>query len=125
MAARTEATSWPIGEGEHRGRIDRIRGQQVMIDGELAELYGVAVKVLNQSVRRNLKRFPPEFMFQLTPVEHEIIRSQFVTGSRRVEKLEGRLHIAETDIRLLRADVGDLKALPKEPHRRVRGFAAA
>lgn len=66
-----------------QSRIFRIRGQQVMLDSDLAELYAVPAKVLNQSVRRNLYRFPPEFMFQLTTLEFEIIRSQFVTAWRR------------------------------------------
>ena len=45
-----------------------IRGQKVMLDRDLAELYGVATKVLNQAVKRNLNRFPEDFIFQLTPV---------------------------------------------------------
>lgn len=50
---------------ELKTRIHEIRGVQVMLDKDLAELYGVEVKVLNQSVRRNIKRFPDDFMFQL------------------------------------------------------------
>lgn len=52
-----------------------------MLDWDLAALYGVATKVLVQAVRRNLSRFPPDFMFQLTPQELGILRSQFVTSS--------------------------------------------
>ncbi len=58
-----------------------IRGQKVMLDSDLAKLYRVETKVLNQSVRRNLRRFPEDFMFRLTIEEHEILRSQFVTSS--------------------------------------------
>lgn len=58
-----------------------IRGQKVMLDRDLAELYGVAAKVLNQAVRRNLKRFPGDFMFQLSKEELENWRSQIVTSS--------------------------------------------
>jgi hypothetical protein len=54
-----------------------IRGHKVMLDADLARLYGVAVKRLNEQVRRNLKRFPPDFMFQLTREEYETLRSQF------------------------------------------------
>lgn len=58
-----------------------IRNQKVMIDSDLAELYGVATKVLNQSVKRNIDRFPEDFMFQLTEQEFSALRSQFVTSS--------------------------------------------
>jgi len=56
-----------------------IRGQKVMLDRDLAELYGVEIRVLNQAVHRNIKRFPEDFMFQLTKAEDETLRSQFVT----------------------------------------------
>lgn len=62
-------------------RIFIIRGQKVMIDADLAELYGVATKVFNQAVKRNLERFPEDFMFQLNDDEEENLRSQFVTSS--------------------------------------------
>lgn len=62
-------------------KIYRIRGKRVMIDRDLAELYEVETKVLNQAVRRNMERFPEDFMFQLTENEYEILRSQFVTSS--------------------------------------------
>ncbi len=63
-------------------RIHLIREQKVMLDSDLAELYGVATKVFNQSVRRNLQRFPPDFMFQLTDEEAESLRSQLVTSKK-------------------------------------------
>ncbi len=53
-----------------------------MLDKDLAELYGVPVKVLNQSVKRNIERFPEDFMFQLNAMELERLRSQFVTLKR-------------------------------------------
>ena len=59
-----------------------IRGQKVMLDRDLAELYGVETKVLKQAVRRNIKRFPDDFMFELTKEEFENWRSQFVTSNR-------------------------------------------
>jgi hypothetical protein len=57
-----------------------IRGEKVMLDRDLAELYGVETRMLNQSVRRNLERFPPDFVFELTRDEIAGI-SQFVTSS--------------------------------------------
>jgi hypothetical protein len=157
-----------------QARIYRIRGQQVMLDRDLAGLYGVPTKVLNQAVRRNLDRFPQDFMFQMSPLEVENwksqfatsktspMRSQIVTGSkrnvrfrpytftehgvamlssvlrsnraiqvniaivrafiklrhallsnrdltRRVERIEGKVDMHETDIRLLVQDVNKLK----------------
>lgn len=58
----------------------RIHGQNVMLDSDLASLYQVEVKVLNQAVKRNRQRFPPDFMFQLTAREATSLRSQFVTA---------------------------------------------
>lgn len=58
-----------------------IRGTQVILDRDIAKLYGVEVRVLNQAVKRNAKRFPDDFMFQLNNEEFEILRSQFVISS--------------------------------------------
>ena len=58
-----------------------IRGQKVMIDADLAELYGVETRVLVQAVKRNLQRFPKDFMFQLENQEFAVLRSQSVTSS--------------------------------------------
>ena len=64
-----------------------IRGQQVMLDSDLAELYQVETKVFNQAVKRNMERFPQEFCFQLAREEYNSLRSQIVTskgkGGRR------------------------------------------
>ncbi len=60
-------------------KIFEIRGQRVMLDKDLAELYSVTTKHLNQAVRRNDRRFPNDFMFQLTKDEYDSLRSQFVT----------------------------------------------
>lgn len=62
-------------------KIYTIRGMQVMLDRDLAELYGVETRVLNQAVKRNMERFPEEFMFQITEEEYQNLRSQFVTSS--------------------------------------------
>lgn len=61
-------------------RIYEIRDQKVMLDFDLAELYEVETKVLNQAVKRNINRFPEDFMFQLTKIEWNSLRSQFVTS---------------------------------------------
>lgn len=61
-------------------RIYLIRGQRVIIDSELAELYDVPTKVFNQAVKRNSNRFPDDFMFQLTRDEADSLRSQIVTS---------------------------------------------
>ena len=58
-----------------------IRGQKVMLDKNLAELYGVEVKRLNESVKRNIERFPHDFMFQLNQDEWQNLKSQFATTS--------------------------------------------
>ncbi|RNI39143.1 ORF6N domain-containing protein [Hanamia caeni] len=58
-----------------------IRGQKVMLDRDLAEMYGVEVKRLNQAVKRNISRFPDDFMFQLSQDEFKNLKSQFVTSS--------------------------------------------
>ena len=73
-------------------RILLIRGQKVLLDRDLAELYGVGTKSLNQAVRRNRSRFPEDFMLQLTAEEAGRLRSQFVTsksgrGGRRYAPL--------------------------------------
>lgn len=59
-----------------------LRGQRIMLDHDLAVLYEVPTKVLIQAVKRNIERFPPDFMFQLTNQEVSILRSQIVTSSR-------------------------------------------
>lgn len=61
------------------GRIHLIRGQRVMLDRDLAELYITETKQLKRQVRRNITRFPEDFMFELTEEENEILRSQFGT----------------------------------------------
>lgn len=61
-----------------------LRGEKVMLDRDLANLYGVPTKVLNQAVKRNRRRFPTDFMFQLTRTEYgDLNRSQIVTGSQK------------------------------------------
>ena len=70
-----------IDDSAIRSKIYLIRGQQVMLDSDLADLYGYEVKAMNQQVKRNINRFPEDFMFQLTQDELKILKSQIVTSS--------------------------------------------
>jgi hypothetical protein len=65
--------------------IYEIRGYKVMLDSDLASLYGVEVKALNRTVKRHIKRFPDDFMFQLTSGEWNDLKSQFVTSGLRCQ----------------------------------------
>ena len=67
--------------GNIKSKIYTIREQQVMLDRDLAELYGVETKVFNQAVKRNIERFPENFRFHLTIEEYKNLRSQIVTSS--------------------------------------------
>lgn len=64
-----------------KNKIYTIRGLQVMIDRDLAEMYGVETRVLNQAVKRNYERFPEDFMFQLTDIEFQDWKSQIVMSN--------------------------------------------
>lgn len=75
------ADNLPISLGVIERRIYFVRGQKVMRDSDLAELYSVPTKRLNEAVKRNLSRFPEDFMFKLTEQEIEPLRSQFATSN--------------------------------------------
>ena len=158
--------------------IYRIRGQQVMLDDELSGLYRVETRSLVQAVRRNPLRFPRDFVFQLSPLELKILRSQSVISSwggrrylpyafteegvamlssvlrsaraalvnvaimrafvrlrhalmhdrdliRRVEKMEGKIGLIETDVRLMLQDIRELRSpsqIPSKPLPTIKGF---
>lgn len=70
--------------GEIKNKIYTIRGVQVIIDSDLAKLYGVETKQLNRAVKRNIERFPSQFMFQLTSIE----KNELVPNWHRLEKLK-------------------------------------
>jgi len=76
-----ESAIEPMGVDVIRSRILTVRGVQVMLDRDLAELYGVTTGALNQAVKRNMNRFPERFMFQLDKAESENLKSQFVISS--------------------------------------------
>lgn len=67
-------------------RIHEVRGQKVMLDFDLASLYEVETRTLNQSVKRNAKRFPDDFMFKLTKEEWQTMSSQIVTTSEQTKR---------------------------------------
>src|SRR5688500_209532 len=65
-----------------QNRIYEIRGERVLLDFDLAALYDVGTKVLNQAVKRNIERFPKDFMFQLTHQEFEILKSEIIQAGK-------------------------------------------
>ncbi len=81
-------------------KIYLIRGTKVMLDEDLAALYGVPTKRLNQAVKRNMRRFPPDFMFELTKEEDANWRSQFVTSNSKARRW-GILAFTEQGIAML------------------------
>ncbi|HCI12608.1 MAG TPA: DNA-binding protein [Gallionellaceae bacterium] len=96
-----------------------IRGQKVMLDADLAELYGVETRRLNEQVRRNSERFPEDFMFQLTVEEFANLKSQFATsswGGRR------KLPYAFTEHGAIMAAIRQL-TMPEPRKKRSIGFA--
>jgi hypothetical protein len=78
----SEDNSISIAEEIIVSKIFHVRGRQVMLSHDLAELYEVETRVLNQQVKRNIRKFPERYMFQLTPDEYELLRSQNVTLKR-------------------------------------------
>ena len=163
---------------EIQNRIYRVRGQHVMLDVDLAELYHVETRVLNQAVKRNMARFPLDFMFELSRAEimrisqtvissgrpgslkfakkvhaftehgicmlsgvlnspHAIQINLFIVRAfvrlrhavlasrdiaRRVEKLEGDVHILKTDVRFMHEDLQKKTFPPEITGPRVQGF---
>jgi ORF6N domain len=76
-----KSKKWVISDELVMSKIYIVRGQKVMLDEDLARLYQVETKGLNQAIKRNKDRFPPDFMFQLSINEFENLKSQFVTSS--------------------------------------------
>lgn len=84
-------------------KIFLIRGKQVMIDQDLAELYGVETKRITEAVKRNIERFPEKFRFQLTVEENEFLRSQFATSKEREDILRSQIVTSKKDKESLRS----------------------
>jgi hypothetical protein len=101
-----------------------IRGQKVILDFDLAALYGVATKVLNQAVKRNRERFPNDFMFQLTDEEMRFSRSQFVTLKSQAvddQPIPANWSQYVTSFRKHREAIRQLMAPAEKPRREI-GF---
>ena len=81
----------PLANDSIRNRIYEVRGVKVMLDRDLAEMYEVETKMLNRQVKRNIERFPPDFMFQLTEREWEFLRCQTVTSNDSLRVQDGML----------------------------------
>ena len=77
-------------------RILLIRGQRVILDADLAELYGTSTKRLNKQVKRNLDRFPADFMYHLTSEEAQSMRSQSVTTSDPLHRMQSQIATASS-----------------------------
>ncbi len=88
------------------GRIFTLRGQRVVLDADLARLYGTTTKVFNQTIKRNAARFPKDFAFQLTPIETANLKSQFVTSRSEI-----------TDPSLLKGNWSQFVTSSKAAHR--------
>jgi hypothetical protein len=94
------------------GRILALREQRVMLDADLAELYGVQTKVLVQAVKRNIARFPQDFMFQLSPDEFTALRSQTVTSNTgRGGRRTAPYAFTEQGVAMLSSVLGSARAI--------------
>lgn len=93
MVASPDTSSTPLPSEFVVRRILMIRGQRVVLDHDLAGLYGVPTKRFNEQVKRNLTRFPGDFMFQLTEDEFAALRSHFATSNEPLSKRGGRRYL--------------------------------
>lgn len=93
-------------------RIYLIRGQKVMLDFDLAELYGVTTSRLNEQVTRNRKRFPQDFMFRLTKEEAEALRSQFAISNTEKSEFGPKTAILRSQFAISRSKRGGRRSLP-------------
>ena len=82
-----------------QSKIYELRGQKVMLDFDLSQLYEVETRVLNQAVKRNINRFPIDFMFQLAKAEYEAVRSNFTNGSKKSKSLISHIVISKKGTR--------------------------
>ena len=88
-----------------------IRGEKVLLDSDLAKLYGVETKVLVQAVKRNIERFPKDFMFQLTQEEYQLLRSQIVTSKKRGGRQYAPFVFTEQGVAMLSSVLKSSKAV--------------
>jgi hypothetical protein len=95
-----------------QSKIYEIRGQRVLLDFDLAELYEVETRVLNQAVKRNIGRFPADFMFRLTPIEWETMLSQIVmTYPAKRPKVSPPFAFTEQGLAMLSGVLNSAKAI--------------
>jgi hypothetical protein len=94
-----------------KNKIYTIRGLKVMLDKDLAELYQVETKQLKRQVRRNIERFPEDFMFELTAKEYEILRSQFGTLSHGEHSKYLPMAFTEQGVAMLSSVLGSKQAI--------------
>ena len=87
----------------------RLRRENVILDSDIAELYGVETKRLNEAVKRNIERFPADFMFQLTEEEIENLRSQFVTSSFGADSSRSQIATLNAEPNSLRSQIATSK----------------
>jgi phage regulator Rha-like protein len=88
LQKKDSGLTYPVTLGFVERRIYIIRGFKVMIDSELAELYGIETKGLNRAIKRNIERFPKDFMFQLSKKEYQNLKSQIATSSGDQQNLK-------------------------------------
>lgn len=100
-----------VATAEIEGAILVLRGQRVMLDTDLAALYGVETRVLTQAVRRNMERFPGDFMFQLTAEEFADLRSQTVISSRWGGRRYRPFAFTEQGVAMLSSVLGSQRAV--------------
>jgi len=103
-------------------RIFFIRGERVMIDRDLAELYGVETKQLKRQVRRNIDRFPEDFMFELTKEEYDVLRRQFGTLKRGRHAKYPPLAFTEQGVAMLSSVLNSNRAIHSDME---KGFIRA
>lgn len=114
-------------------KIYEIRGRKVILDRDLAALYQVETKVLNQAVKRNIERFPEDFMFQLTPKELKNWKSQFVTSIQMSEEELNAINMGlrrppyvftehGVQLELINQSLAELQAKPKQKPMNPVGF---
>ncbi|HEX6529882.1 MAG TPA: ORF6N domain-containing protein [Burkholderiales bacterium] len=103
---------------EHCSACPLDRGERILFDADLAVLYGVSTRALNQAVKRNLVRFPDDFMFRLTDEEWILMRSQTVTASRGMSSqfvMTSRRNIGATPYAFTEQGVAMLSSVPRSP----------
>ncbi|MDC0358487.1 ORF6N domain-containing protein [Oligoflexia bacterium] len=98
------------------GLIYQIRGERVLLDQDLSQLYGVETKALVQAVKRNLERFPEDFMFQLSDQEFSVLRSQIVTSKGRGGRRSAPYAFTEQGVAMLSSVLRSNRAVRVNVH---------